>query len=341
MDHYLAKRKFAFPRSDKFFLHKLCDYIEMKIFLYGDGISIEDILGSTQEPEKKLLREFYKEEKRTDALIYEEEDDEEEDDDDDDDDEIGSVEPELDDEELYTLSSVFAQLKQRADMVGDPYPFEFVDANYIQLKINIKSTHKQYLMLLICAYHNLFTKSESYTITTEFERMAYCALVKYFPTYTEIFELGKNTQLPAQAIPKLILLSKKMGIEICHKKLRGISSRNVNEEGTDIIAWLPFQDSNQNKLVFLFQATCQKHWFHKQFEVERYKRLFAFTPNPIQGLIVPHLFNEGEEFCRALDVGEQTLLFDRSRLVELLKRKRVCTKKLKVYKSVQNILNDL
>lgn len=315
-----AKNNFNFPESGKFFIHEVCDYLEMYVFLNKITYGIEDLLTNISPNERKRLVQYINDEIKKDEML--------------DDYIIGSDVPDDQDHARTCLQYVFKQLKKRIKQLGNKYPFELIHNDNLKLKKDITYQQKKYFILLICTYHNLFSRRESNIITTEFEKISYYMLLKFLPSHAITKELGKNNQLPSLAIEKILSIRDQSGINVRKKKVRNINPRSSQEEGTDIISWIPMHDSNSNKLVFLFQVTCQKDWFEKQYQPLRYKKLFKFSVNPNIGFFIPRLFNEGKSFCRDIDVDNHTLLFDRARILQFLTKRRKGIKKLSITKLV-------
>lgn len=346
-----AIRNLKFPKDGKFYTHQFCDYIEMLLLLKSDGgYSADDVFSNLVASEKSYLRrKITGEEKKEDELgntfqkLYKQDDDSEEvaiDDEDLDDGECdgeitGHIQPEKDDKAETFLKTIFVLLNDRKNHIKN-YPF-IVEEEYISLAENLTRNQKQYLMLLIQSNHKIFG-DHSHQLTKDFEKVTYCTLIKYFPTHAKILELGKTSNTQTRAIEKIVEICKQMRVSINEANLKDISYDNKQEEGTDIIAWIPFDDLNMNKLIFLFQSTCQHDWYEKQFQPRRYLKLFNFSLKPTIGFFIPHLFNEGERFHRDFDVDEETLLFDRARILYFTSRKVGCITKLDSYKLVDRIL---
>lgn len=333
------KDKVKFPKSGKNYISYLCDYIEFSIFTKKyESLSSDDLLYEMLDDEIRYLRE--KMDKYETKMLHiqslrskkrhiiTDEDVEVEDEED------FEIDVEEDDQEQKYLKIIFNRLDDRSGSIKY-YPFCIEDGN-IKLKSNLTIKEKLYLMLLLLSYHNLTDCSP--TLTTEFEKISSIALSKFLPTYAQIMELGKTSNGYTRALDKINDVSEKIQIPLDDRRYDQINYDNTQEEGTDIIAWLPFEDFNENKIVMLFQCTCQKNWFAKQGETERYDKLFEFSFNPIHGLMIPDLLNEGALFERDIDVKKSTLLFDRHRILSLIARKRNSIKKLKSYQLVNTVL---
>jgi hypothetical protein len=117
---------------------------------------------------------------------------------------------------------------------------------------------------------------------------------------------------------KIKELADELNLEIRQAMVDQISKHNSQEEGLDIVAWLPFTDNNSNFISILAQCTCSQDWQKKQHETERYENFFDFNIRPIHVLFLPFaLLTKQRYFEQQKDLSRDRVLFERHRLLQL------------------------
>lgn len=241
----------------------------------------------------------------------------------------------------YSANLIFDLINYRANLFGENYPFVYKDKS-IELKTALSEIQKLYLYLLISSKLEDF-KDYKNSLTSDFEAIAFNTLSSFLPTHAEVYELGKNSSLELnKTIQKLKLLSQKIKIKLNERVIKkNVSARNVNEEGVDIIAWLPFDDSNPNKLVFLCQCTCGKNWLKKMNDMDSYHSFFEFYKiKPIDVMFISYsiMDDENEFFSDAKFKSSGILMFERRRIIEFFRKLNVFSQSAS-YRIVDDLLN--
>lgn len=301
------KIEFQKPKSTINETHLYADYVELKVlFLNGDHFTSTDLLDLVRDEKWS----FYNQEDLNYFKSFN------------DSGEIGSNASLKDDVKEGTANRIFDLLKFRRDLFKQYYPFELVK-NRLSLKDVITEEQKIYIFLLIACKLEDF-KDFKTDLTTDFEKLSKLVLEKYLPLETQIFEIGKNSELTATITrEKIKELSQKIPIEIDTTSIiKNIHHRNNQEDGVDIIAWIPFEDSIANKLIFLCQCTCGKDWIKKMNDMNSYHNYLKFYHiKPIDIMLTSYsLMDQDNKFFQ--DVNFKTsgiLLFERKRILEYIK----------------------
>lgn len=226
---------------------------------------------------------------------------------------------------------VFLILQDRRGIYADDYPFE-VDSTSIKLidSKSIQGKKKIYLILLLCANLDYFTKLQP-ILTTEFEQLSYSALKEFVSPKAQVRQFGKNSDYEGTAQEKIrALANDMMGIELNLRDFRKITGNQ--ERGLDVVAWYPFSDQYSNFLSILGQCACGKEWYKKLSETKRFHNYFRFEKlKPVHALFVPGaLFSKAVEsdgdFFQS-DEFDDVLFFERLRILKFI--------------SDENIINEL
>ncbi len=233
-------------------------------------------------------------------------------------DEIGALNDQLDDRKEAWGLEVFLILSERATIFGDNYPFE-VDDTKIVLKNTIQPIQKIYLMLLLSSSLKHFPIL-SPRLTTEFEQVSFVALKNYLPNHAEVKHFGKNTDYSGSAIKKIRSLAAEMGLDVVERELESVSPRNNQEEGLDLVGWIPFSDKIPSMVSLFGQCACGKKWHSKQNETRRYEVFLNFYRiKPIHALFVPYAIGQlNGLFHQSKEINEGSLVFDRKRITDLI-----------------------
>ena len=220
------------------------------------------------------------------------------------------------------ITYIFQIIEERSNLFSLEYPFAF-STNKIILKDEL--THKQelYLFLLISSNLDLFNKVRS-ELTSDFETISYYALKNYLPSHAILKQFGKKTDYLGNAIKKIKDLAVDLKVEVREHEIANISERNNQERGLDIIGWIPFRDNCPNLITILGQCACGKEWASKHHDTKRFKHYLKFYRlNPFHAIFIPFalISKGGSKFLRSDDIEENTLVFERKRIVDLFNNK--------------------
>ena len=226
------------------------------------------------------------------------------------------------------INNIFKLLNERFTLFAELYPFK-QDNDSMYLKKEINNGIKIYIFLLFSSTLNVF-KSFQTELTTDFETVSYEALKQFIPS-AEVKQFGKNSEYTGNAKTKIRKLAKDLGLPIDNYEISQVGERNNQERGLDIIGWLPFMDNCQNKMVFLCQCACGKYFGSKQHDTRRFEHYYVFyRTKPQHTLFIPaSLININEnKFYHSDDVEDDYLVFERKRIVSLLKDNNICNQLL-------------
>ena len=284
--------------------HLYADYIELKVlFLNGDEFTLSDLIELVKDERWSI---YGKDDIEYMKLLK-------------DNDNIGSDASFKEDFREATARRVFDLLRYRQELFLDKYPFLFYK-NRLSLKENLNINQKIYLFLLLSSKLEDFGTFKTF-LTNDFEKISKFALKAYLPTNTEVFEIGKNSELRANITRnKIIELSKKIPIAIDIEAIvKNIHYRSSQEDGLDIIAWIPFNDIVPNKLIFLCQCACGKNWKNKMNDMNSYHSYLKFYKiKPIDIMFTSYsLIDSDDKFFQDVKFKiSGILMFERKRILE-------------------------
>jgi len=232
--------------------------------------------------------------------------------------EFGQIDAEVYDTEESWIVSVFEYLKIRKELFAESYPFVIENNKIKLLTKEIGSPQYLYLFLLITSSLRFFKKLIP-ELTTEFELISEEALKTFLPQAT-VYGFGSNSHYKGNAKNKILELAKDIKINDINKRIiNQISEYNSKEEGLDIVGWIPF-NNNPNTIIILGQCATGNNWQNKQNETKRYDRFYNHYLLPfIHTLFIPYeIHNYNGVFQYDKDINNNTLVFERSRLIDLL-----------------------
>ena len=232
--------------------------------------------------------------------------------------EIGSLNTQTSDSEEAWSDDIFSIVLDRSFLFGDKYPFE-VEEGRIVLKRNLQTIQSIYLMLLLASSLKYF-KILQPRLTSEFEEISFLALKNYLPSHANVKQFGKQSDYTGSAINKIKQLAEDMGMTVDEDELADVSSRNNQEEGLDLVGWIPFDDGIPSMLSIFGQCACGDEWHSKQHETRRYEEFFKFYKVlPIHGLFIPYSLGRiNKRFFQSKEINKGSLVFDRRRILDHL-----------------------
>jgi hypothetical protein len=220
------------------------------------------------------------------------------------------------------ITYIFQIIEERSNLFSSDYPFEF-STNKIIIKSNLTDKQELYLFLLISSNLDLFNKVKS-ELTSDFETISYYALKNYLPSHATVKQFGKKSDYSGNAIKKIKDLAIDLKVEVREHEIANISERNNQERGLDVIGWIPFSDNCPNLITILGQCACGKDWSSKHHDTKRYKHYLKFYRlSPYHAIFIPYalISKGGSKFLRSDDIEDNTLVFERKRIIDLLNNK--------------------
>ncbi len=223
------------------------------------------------------------------------------------------------DENETFVRNIFVVLDERQSLFGNRYPFECKDEK-LNLKVVLTDSNKLYLFLLLASDLSTFNLFQS-DLTSEFETISYQALKKYLPETAVTKSFGADSEFRGYFNEKVTQLASLMNVDTDDRFLETFSLKGTKDGGLDIVSWLPFEDKMSNFISVFAQCACGKDWKKKLNETRRFNRVLKVYLNKINhSLFVPYaLINYSKsEFYEHHEFGEDTLIFERNRILSLI-----------------------
>lgn len=217
------------------------------------------------------------------------------------------------------LIEIFTILEQRTRLYAEDYPFTLDENEVLMVKPDLSWKNKLYLGMLISSKLNIF-KGFKPDLTTEFETISYYVLKNFLSAKSIVKQFGKNSEYTGNAKEKIRKLATDLGLKIEEDELEGISERNNQERGLDIIGWTPFGDRCMNQLIFLAQCACGKDTESKYHDTRRFENYLGFyKTKPQHIMFVPYsLINTFKnKFYNSDLIEKDFLVFERKRILSL------------------------
>lgn len=232
----------------------------------------------------------------------------------------------------------FAILEVRNQEYVGFYPFE-IQGDSIHLKEPLNNQQHLYLFLLLSSNLAYINRAFRALLTTDFESVSLTAFIKYLPKQAEVHKFGKsgvaNNRYTGAIKVKIDLLARDLQLNTCYKN-HFFAAQNNGDYGLDVVAWVPFYaDSQQLYLpVFLAQCATGKNWLEKQHEPLKIQNSIYGLDHAINTLFIPYdARNIDRTFNEEAEIKTQ-LLFDRLRLIFLLKDDLSFVKRLSSFNKV-------
>jgi len=230
-----------------------------------------------------------------------------------------SAQAEENDKNETFVRSIFSVLNDRKSLFGENYPFDYEDEK-LSLKKIFLPKNKIYLFLLLASDLSNFSIFQP-CLTAEFETISHNVLKNYLPSSAITKSFGSDSDFTGYFNNKIVQLGKLMNIEPDNMFLESFSDKGTKDGGLDVIGWIPFEDSISNYISIFAQCACGKDWKKKLNETRRFNRVLKVYLNKISHtLFVPYaLINYNKsEFYEHHEFGEDTLIFERKRILSLV-----------------------
>jgi hypothetical protein len=215
----------------------------------------------------------------------------------------------------------FIEISNRAPACGptQPYPFE-IQPGLIRLKASWKSS--PYIALLLLSATKPTTGH--YGTAVLFERICRYAALEYFGgtrNGTQAIRFGSPRRAPHAKLHQAV-------DDLCTRLLEGGGCRqrhladHTGDNGLDIVAWRPFHDRKEGKLVAFGQcAAGADDWEEKLSELDGEKfaqKWFShmLVTKPVRLFFLPRRVSRERWENAGIDGG---ILFDRCRIVSCLR----------------------
>jgi len=221
------------------------------------------------------------------------------------------------------VSGWFAILEVRVDEYADFYPFK-VDGHSIRLKSRLNNQQHLYLFLLLSSNLTYINRAFRAILTTDFESISVTALSQYLPQQAKVHKFGKsgtaNNRYTGAITVKIDLFAEDLTLNTCYTD-DFFSDHDNGDYGLDVVAWIPFYvDSNKRHIpIFLAQCATGKNWLEKQDEPLKIQNSIVGLGHAINTLFIPYDARNIDRTYNEQAKIRTHLLFDRCRLISLLK----------------------
>ena len=266
------------------------------------------------------------------------------DEDDEADDSLDETEDALEDDKHYRrVKDWFTSLANRAQMLGDDYPFEVnAENSKLMLRAKITPTHRLYVALLMMANLHYFSKNVA-ALTASFETLGLAVFRWLLPSHAEVHHFGKGPDNQGRYQGHIWEKIKRLGEDIgcttvCTKEQ--FAPTDNGDGGLDLVGWVDFSDAVPGRLLLLGQCACTPEWPKKQDEASgtRWAEKLDFVTKPMTVILIPYfLRTQSGAWHRRTDFSGH-LVVDRLRMLRSLAPSAAKFSKLSALKHVTECL---
>lgn len=293
-------------------LYRWADFIELNAMLDVDKeSSLQDSLKEPWGIDSGIISDFYSESDTDDK---------------------DTSKDEAENKVANRVDDLIKHLKIRKTLLGEYYPFEFIDKDLTlceaERQPHLTHAHNLYRYLLVAANLPFITDdSIEKQLTKGFERLAYYAVVNMLPSFCEVRIFGTAATEGMKAykgkkLEKLQALAADIGVKLTDDMLESpINPHDSADEGIDIAAWLPFCDYAGHGPLFLSQAGCtadEQEMLAKQNEVRSqvWKNIIRHIyPTPV--MLTPACYrNASGNWVKPHKIT--SIFLDRVRIIKLM-----------------------
>lgn len=202
------------------------------------------------------------------------------------------------------FSDVFQYLKNRGKILGDCYPFTFVDDDVISIDItNLSLKQLLYLFLLFSSNLSCFAKTDQHRLTRAFESISREVLQRIFSEYhIEVFGTASN---PGDLFHGGSLIDRFKTLADClHTDIKASTKSNprykqpAGDGGLDLVGYIQLDNSGAEvpfiPMCFAQCACSVEKWKEKQGSIkfdewnQRFEQIahyceFVFVPFSLRG----------------------------------------------------------
>ena len=219
--------------------------------------------------------------------------------------------------------SIFSLLRSRESLLGDNYPFA-VNVREMSIKRrDLGDANSLYIFLLCCSLLRYVPRATLQELTTHFEFVSLEALKALLPSAeVELFGTGRTqlgySRFTGTALERVAGLAAELRGVLMAKE-GDFNPRDQGDNGLDLVAWIPMNDSTEGVPAFFAQCACGAKWDGKQYQAsyERWGRWIHLSSPPVKMTFIPHLFRRvGGDWYVGRDVSG--VLMDRYRIITTL-----------------------
>ena len=208
----------------------------------------------------------------------------------------------------------FSQLKKRAEILGNKYPFQIDDSYIVTSQTIENSTYIQ--LLFLTPKSGISTQGKIYNLDVAsklFEDIAEQSLQTFFGTNTQTLNFGfpSKSDRPAEFAAAVKWLSEKTNIRLGN----AYRPPRKKDGGVDLFVWKSFPDKRPGIPIMLVQCTIKDDFINKigDIDLKLWANWLSSDIEPLVALAVPGVVTKDEIWS---EITTRGILLDRLRLVQ-------------------------
>jgi len=235
--------------------------------------------------------------------------------------EVGSVAALRNDQKISRVADWFVYIAQRAEALGDAYPFRIADGGTtIELQAALTDVQRLYIFLLLCA--NLRYVRNWAPLPHAFEAISARGMRQLLPPNSEVYQFGAGGDV-VRYTGNLWAKIHRLAEDVCDKVIADeceFKASDVGDGGLDIVGWAPLPDNLPSRLILFGQCACTENWEQKQVTSGPawWRERIRFRMVPTNVVFIPHMFRDAEGRWHNAGKIRQSILIDRFRLMRML-----------------------
>lgn len=291
--------------------HRWADWAELLCLNSAEGeLSVHDLATAISQREEWRAAEAFDdpspEEERIDPFARSRDDDPE-------------------DKSLSEAREILAYMTTRQVGFGAAYPFAVSEDGTGVCVIEETGWRNLYLLLLFSSsLRYVPNKSAQSKLTSIFELVCYVALKRHLGSSAEAHIFGKNAlKVVSRYTGRLPDKLRQLAADLNERTVfldSEFSSRDVGDNGLDIVAWNGFEDDVSGLIVYFGQCACTPRWVDKQHSVidESWFGIMTLLSKPVPICFIPFDFRQADGSWYKKSAIHRTVLVDRRRLLSML-----------------------
>ncbi|QDK77154.1 hypothetical protein EXU85_00505 [Spirosoma sp. KCTC 42546] len=227
-----------------------------------------------------------------------------------------------DNEELF-INDIFSVINYRSAAYASSYPF-YVENKKIKQKKILNQLHRLYLYLLLCSHLRFIPQTNWAVLTGDFEYISSLALKKCLPerAIIKIFGTTKSGG-PPQYVGTTFNKIKQLAADLNEVLLANkddFAPTASKDKGIDLVAWIPFKDKQNSRLICFGQCKCSDQWPAMRFSssLAQWNNWIHFNNHLNNFAFIPYCYRKtGGSWFDKSSIGD-TIVVDRQRIIELI-----------------------
>jgi hypothetical protein len=181
-----------------------------------------------------------------------------------------------------------------------------------------------YIYLLLASNLRYVNKAYYSIITSLFEVLCVQALKSYLPREAKVYLFGKNPlnnsgRYTGKLSNKVSILANDI-FEMTMPLRDPFPDNDTGDYGLDVVGWIPFCDRSPSFIIILGQCACTEEWVNKSLVIMRWTKVITHLAQLTSAVFTPICFRKTSGCWHDDKDIHETILFDRVRLISLLKR---------------------